>query len=87
MENNGLPNYLKEFITNENHKYLNTQLIHSTRIDKHITSHLSLTELDDYKKDMKIGESYFYCELRPLAYSNNISLYTNKYIHKDLYRL
>ena len=86
MEDDSLPNYLKEFITNENQKYLNTRLIHSNSIDKHVTGQLDLFELQGYKNDMKMGESYFYCKIRPLAYNSNAYVYNKNYIHKDFFR-
>ena len=87
MENNSLPNYLNLFISNENIIHSNKQVIHSTHIDKHIKNNLDLVELQQYNESMNIGHSYYYCNIKPLAYTTDIYYYNDEYVNMDKYRL
>jgi hypothetical protein len=69
MEDHSLPEYLKMFISNENLKVTNKKQILYKDIDKNMISKLDLFELQEYHKELKEGNSFYYCNMRTLPYS------------------
>ena len=69
MEDHSLPEYLKMFISNENLKVTNKKQILYKDIDKNKISKLDLFELQEYDKELKEGNSFYYCNMRTLPYS------------------
>ena len=69
MDNDCLAPYLKIFIDNENLK-AKKETIHSNNINKYVIDKLNLFELQEYNKSMNEGQSYYYCNIKPLIYTN-----------------
>ena len=65
MEDNSLPEYLKLYISTENKKYLNKQIIHYKDINKNVINQLNLFESRDYYTDVSKGYSYCYSKNLP----------------------
>tara|TARA_B110001454_G_C12669745_1_gene413218 strand:- start:764 stop:991 length:228 start_codon:yes stop_codon:yes gene_type:complete len=67
MEDHSLPEYLKIYISNENLKATNKKKIFCKDINKNMISQLDLFELQEYYKEIKEGNSFYYCNMRQFA--------------------